>query len=862
MTLRLCLWLALTVWVAGQGATAQVAIDGLLSSPAATPEETTAQRSAAEDVGDPKALDAAERALANAVPDLSDWQSRVGAAEELLGTGTGASLALSRTRETLFGWRDRFQALGSLNAGRISTVQGQISALGTVPESGEEQPAILERRTVLNRQLDELSAPAVLAREAYARADGLISEVDSQLRARDTARLTARSPSPLNPANWPDAVQSARTALESVVSAAAARISTRFFSGAIWPGVPLSIVYLAVALVLLLRSRSWVSLLQDRVENSHALGRAIWSFLLSLWQIVLPTLGLAALILGLRQLGVLARSGDALSQAIFGAGFVVIVARWLNGQLFPHGDQGGPLGYPADVRGRIRSSGVALGVGLAAIVIVTALMQNAGASDASIGVVTLPLQVLLAAVLFRLGYLLRHAPMDWPGRSGSGGRVRVSVGLLCIIVAIASPVLAGAGFAAAFASLFAPAVMTLAIFGVIIVLQKLVYDIYAPISETEEVGPLMPVVIGFVLFMLAVPVLSLVWGASVTDLAEVVAQFRAGFQVGETTISPTDFMTFVLIFGGGYLLTKFITRQLKITVLPRTRMDLGGQNAVAAGVGYVGIFLAALIAITTAGIDLSSLAIVAGALSVGIGFGLQTIVQNFVSGIILLIERPIGEGDMIEVNGNVGFVRNISVRSTRIETFDRTDVIIPNADLVSGQVTNWTRGNLVGRLILPIGVAYGSDVEQVRTILLEIAQDHPMVIAEPGPQALFMAFGASSLDFELRMILRDVNWKVVATDELLRKINERFNEAGIEIPFAQTDIWLRNPEALHAQPPKGAKPVPPTADGPDDIAKDGPKVGATDGPDTARSARAMMGSGDLHDNSDADPDASPDGETQ
>ncbi|MFQ3254517.1 MAG: potassium efflux system protein [Loktanella salsilacus] len=847
MTPRLGLGIALAFWLAGQGATAQVALDGLVTAPADA--ETTAQQGEAEaaaaEVADPEALDAAEQALANAVPDLDDWQSRVAAAEALLGTGTGSSLALSRTRETLFGWRERFQALGSLNAGRIATVQGQISALGTPPENGEEQPAIAERRIVLNRQLDEISAPAVLAREAYARADGLISEVDSQLRARDTARLTTRGPSPLNPSNWGEALQSGHAALNTVVASAAARISSRFSSGSIWPGVPLSIMYLAVAIVLLARSRSWVSLLQDRVENSHARGRAIWSFLLSLWQIVLPTLGLSALILGLRQLGVLARSGDALSQAIFGAGFIVIVARWLNGQLFPQGEQGGPLGYPADVRSKIRSSGVALGIGLAAILIVAALMANAGASDASTGVVTLPLQVLLAAILFRLGYLLRHAPMDRAGKAGSSGRIRVSVGLLCIIVAIASPLLAAAGFAAASASLFAPSVMTLAIFGVIIVLQKLVYDIYAPSSETEGAGPLMPVVIGFGLFLLAVPVLSLVWGASVTDLAEVVAQFRAGFQVGETTISPGDFLTFVLIFGGGYLLTQFVKRQLKTTVLPRTKMDLGGQNAVSAGVGYVGIFLAALIAITTAGIDLSSLAIVAGALSVGIGFGLQTIVQNFVSGIILLIERPIGEGDMIEVNGNVGFVRNISVRSTRIETFDRTDVIIPNADLVSGQVTNWTRGNLVGRLILPIGVAYGTDVEKVRAILLEIAEAHPMVIADPGPQALFAAFGASSLDFELRMILRDVNWKVVTTDEILRQINARFVAEGIEVPFAQTDIWLRNPEKLHpAQPSAPAKPV----------------EAPSDGPSTAREASSMMDASDLHD-TDTDGDADPDGPT-
>ncbi|MFZ3582704.1 DUF3772 domain-containing protein [Loktanella sp. DJP18] len=842
MTRTWCLTLCLLALLTGQGAHAQLSLDGLVSPPAPTEEAAPSDAPAEESAADPEALDAAQAALATAVPDLDDWKTRVEAAEALLASGTGSALALTRTREMLFGWRDRFQALDSLNARRIATVQAQLEALGALADGATDQPAIAARREALTDQLDELRAPAILARESYARANGLIAEVDDKLRARETTRLTERGPSPLNPLNWPAAWEGARDALRGISASAAARIDTNLSSGAMLRTLPLALLYLIVALVLLLWSRAWVVLLQDRVERSHARGRAVWSFLLSLWQIVLPTLGLSALILGLRQIGVLARSGDAVSQAIFGAGFITIVARWLNEQLFPLGESGGPLGYPAEVRARIRRNGVALGIGLAAIIIVGALMRSVGATDAATGVVVLPVQVLLAVVLFRLGYLLRHAPMNRQGKGGSAGRVRNTVGLLCMIVAIVTPILSATGFAAASDALFAPAVMTLAIFGVIIVLQRLVYDIYAPAEASEDAGPLMPVLIGFILVVLAIPVLSLVWGARATDLLEVWAQFRAGFQIGETTISPTDFLTFVMIFAGGYLLTQFVKRQLRSTVLPRTRMDLGGQNAVAASVGYIGIFLAALIAITTAGINLSSLAIVAGALSVGIGFGLQTIVQNFVSGIILLIERPIGEGDMIEVNGQVGFVRDISVRSTRIETFDRTDVIIPNADLVSGQVTNWTRGNLVGRLILPVGVAYGSDVEKVRSILLDIAQSHPMVIADPGPQALFMAFGDSSLNFELRMILRDVNWKIIATDEMNREIHRRFAESGVEIPFPQRDLWLRNPETLR----------------PADMEDDAPEPAVTDDrPATARDASAMMDASDLHDTADADPD--PDG---
>jgi small-conductance mechanosensitive channel len=246
-------------------------------------------------------------------------------------------------------------------------------------------------------------------------------------------------------------------------------------------------------------------------------------------------------------------------------------------------------------------------------------------------------------------------------------------------------------------------------------------------------------------------------------------------------------------------------------------MEPSSRDALVTSFGYVGSTIAVIVALSVVGINFANLAIIAGALSVGLGFGLQNIVNNFVSGIIMLVERPVRIDDWIVVGDTEGYVQSISIRTTTIRTFDRADVIVPNSDLISGKVTNWTLGNTWGRLIIPIGVGYGSDVETVIKTLVEIGNGHPDVIKGnpklPDPHALFLAFGDSSLDFELRVIIQDINKRRYVTSDINRAINAAFRKLGIEIPFPQRDLHFREAlrmerDATPASPAPGDDPSP------------------------------------------------------
>ncbi len=291
----------------------------------------------------------------------------------------------------------------------------------------------------------------------------------------------------------------------------------------------------------------------------------------------------------------------------------------------------------------------------------------------------------------------------------------------------------------------------------------------------------------------------LILGADWADVRDAVIDAFFGFKIGSVTVSIADILAGVAVFMAILWGTKAVQTTAEARLFPQTKLDEGVKHSFRTLIGYAGFILAVLAAIGAVGADLSSLAIVAGALSVGIGFGLQSIVSNFVSGLILLFERPIKVGDWIVTASGQGFVKRISVRSTEIETFDKSSVIVPNSELIANTVTNLTLGDKMGRLIIPIGASYDSDPEAVIAVLEDIAAKHPSVLRKPEPFVLFSGLGESSIDFELRVFVNDIAGGIKVTNQLRLDAFKRFREAGIEIPFPQRDIHLRSAVPLQIQ---------------------------------------------------------------
>jgi small-conductance mechanosensitive channel len=257
-------------------------------------------------------------------------------------------------------------------------------------------------------------------------------------------------------------------------------------------------------------------------------------------------------------------------------------------------------------------------------------------------------------------------------------------------------------------------------------------------------------------------------------------------------ITVASLLALILLLGLVILAERVVRRYLITRLLRRTHLEPAMQFALARVIGYALLGLGFYISLQMVGVNLSSLAFVAGAVGVGFGFGLQNIISNFISGLIILAERPIAIGDRVEIGGVAGQVREISLRSTTVVTNDNMAIIVPNADFITQRVTNWSYEDPRGRFRIPFGVAYGTDLPKLRKLMLDVADEQPKALKEPEPELFFVGFGDSSLNFELAV------WSSESTlsprrfrSELFFAIEQKLRESGIEIPYPQQDLHVR-----------------------------------------------------------------------
>ncbi len=707
---------------------------------------------------------------------------------------------------------------------RLGDIDARLAQLGPAPADGDapEASEVAAQRSTLNQAKGTVEGAVRRANLLIVRASQIDQTITARQRDRFTERIATRSHSFLSPGLWAGFLAS----LPRIVSSLGLlTVDTLANIKAQFTLAKAGILLLSVLFAFLVWRVLWHAL--DRFAGRDAPGAAtpenripaaIVRFLRSG---VLPALAIFVPYLTYRVVELAPGRAGAVTDSIFSA-FVTVSLFWglVNAYLAPTKPEWRLIPFTTPVVVTLVGLVIAIASVSAGDRVLASIAEVSSAPVEFEAAISGLAAVLIAGLSLALLRRIKTA-RDAAGISGPDSgflrwpllRVLIWVSSLSILVSALSGYLAFASFVALQT---VSAILIVGVFRLMISFAGLaiagttapggglnafsVREFGLPESTIHQFGTLLSGLSKVLLVALAAVLLMLPWGFNVERWFFWLERAFFGFDIGGVYISPASIIAGIVIFLIVLVFARAFRRWLEETYLPTTRLDVGLRNSIATGTYYVGAAIAIGVAITYAGIDLSNFALIAGALSVGIGFGLQSIVSNFVSGLILLAERPIKAGDWIVVGNEQGTVRKISVRATEIETFDRASVIIPNSDLISGTVMNWTHSDSLGRFVILVGVSYDSDPEQVRDLLLEIVNDHPDVLSFPEPMVFFLDFGASSLDFRIHGFLRDINQTLAVRSDLRFTIIKRFREAGIEIPFPQSDLHVRSvtPEAAAA----------------------------------------------------------------
>ena len=819
-------------------------------APVASPGAATAATPSAAAPAPPRidTADITKRANKDAGVDIeatiAGWQHELDRVEAELRHPNLHYSELNALRDNLQQVRSSVEAVSAHVASPLSAAKSQMESLGPGPASGQppEPDQIARNRAELGYYLSLLSAAQVAVNAAQLRIDQLSNGVQEVRRKNFSLYLFQPVPGVYAPETWtqlPSQAPAAMRAIGDLVIGWWTDISDR--------GEIARIAIEAIILALALMALAWRGV--RRLRRWRGDGEPpFWRRASSAAGVILlrAAPGIAPILLLYRltaQAQSLPERVDWLFYALAQSAIIIFaVGALVATVLAPAAPQWRLL--PASNRAAFRLCGLivllALAYGLTNLIyIASRLIQAPLALTVAVAV---PSCLLLAAITVAI--LL--TPLEAPDQGGvaSPKWLRVlRVPIWAVIVAIFASTMAGYVALARF--LAQQLVVTGAVLALIYLLLLWVDGLMQGLGDDDAMsGRLLRdragldrqrrerlalpfgLMLKFAVLVLSVPLIMLQWGYDWPDIYDWYRELFFDLHIGNTQVSFAALLASVIVFVLGYGAARWFQSWLDARVLQPAGISGGVRDSIRTGVGYVGVMVAAVVAFSYAGFNLSSLTIVAGALSVGIGLGLQGVINNFVSGLILLAERPIKVGDIVVVGGEEGTVRKISVRSTEIETADRAHVLVPNSYFITEKVKNWTHRNSFGRVVIGVNVDSNSDPRETRDLLLKLASDNPNVMTTPGPSVDFEEFGADSLNFKLYATTYDLAKNMSVRTDLRIAILDAFKQAGIRIAFLQTDVTVRSIERLREAV---SEYVPPASNGRGDGHQAPRRIGETGG---------------------------------
>jgi small-conductance mechanosensitive channel len=753
-----------------------------------------------------------------AAPALDAVKTAIDDIEKALNTGAQSEEGLVALKRRLAPLRDQLHDRSAQLDPRLKQIDQRVAQLGPLPDSSEDA-AITAERLRLAGQRSAIEGALKQAKLLDDRAVDLDERINQRRRELFTNRLFARGASLFDAAFWSDLAEAVPAELAGFYGLLSLWATHARSNGGLGGAVA------AIAILAGLGGAAWFVARWRRrltsVPTPRRFDKALVAMIILGSSMVMTPVLIATAVLVLRNFGLMPYPVVDIGFGLAAAAAVVGFGRGVAVALF------GP-GAPArriiafDDR---EAESYAAHLIWSARVFAVAVFLNAvhRALGSPIAPIIATGELLAFAILAVTVHLLWRSTHDDFGavRDGAvGTRLTWLRGIFWLVgIAIAASLATGyVGFAVFLAGRL---VAMLAIGGavtiVIVFIDALLTEVLSAdtpagrkIAAAFGLTPrgldlaetLASAVLRLVLIVVAALLLLSFSGIFAEDFFGVFQRASWDFVVGGVNLSPTAILAALAFLLVGGLAIRGGQRWLATKFLPRTGLDAGLQNSILALFGYGALVLVVALSLAALGIDLQKIALIAGALSVGIGFGLQAVVSNFISGLILLAERSIRVGDWVVVKNEEGWVRRISIRATEIETFDRASVIIPNQDFITGVVKNWTHGNTVGRIVVKVRVAFDSDVARVRDLLVECAKGHPQVLQTTPPVAYLMGIGDIGFDFELRCLLGNIEQSFAVRNDLYMEVLRRFRDGGIRIPAPAHEARVPGaPAAAQAAPP-------------------------------------------------------------